>query len=89
MLFRAKTKRDGQTDGQTDGRMDGPGGRCNISRPRAYGMAGDNKLLYWVIKYNVVHHYGWPCTNLDVLHINIDASYKDRKVKAIGFKYIL
>ena len=43
--YSAKTKRDRQTDRRTDGQMDGRGGgggRCNISRPRAYGAAGDN-----------------------------------------------
>ena len=39
--YSAKTKHDEQTDGRTDGRTDG--GHCNISRPRAYGAAGDNK----------------------------------------------
>ena len=38
--YSAKTKCDGQT-GRQDRRTDG--GRCNISRPRAYGAAGDNK----------------------------------------------
>ena len=38
--YSAKTKRDGQTYGRTDRQTDG--GRCNISRPRAYGAAGDN-----------------------------------------------
>ena len=34
------------TDGRTDGRTDG--GRCNISRPRAYGAAGDkNYSKFW------------------------------------------
>ena len=34
------------TDGQTDGRMDRwtDRGRCDISRPRAYGAAGDKNI---------------------------------------------
>ena len=35
LSYSAKTKRDGWTDGRTDIQTDG--GRCNISRPRAYG----------------------------------------------------
>ena len=36
-FYSAKTKRDARTDEQTDG------GHFNISRPRAYGAAGDKK----------------------------------------------
>ena len=38
LSYSAKTKRDGRTDRQTDRQTDG--GRCNISRPRAYGAGG-------------------------------------------------
>ena len=34
---------DGRTDGRTDRQTDG--GHCNISRPRAYGAAGDKKAM--------------------------------------------
>ena len=46
LSYSAKTKRDGRTDRQTDRQTDGrtdrqtDGGRCNISRPRAYGAGG-------------------------------------------------
>ena len=48
--YSAKTKRDGQTDGRTDEQTNG--GRCHISRPRAYGMTGDKKTT--------VHNYIYP-----------------------------
>ena len=48
-----KTKRDGQTDGRTGG-----GGRCNISRPRAYGAAGDNYIhVHWMLKFQILEVY--------------------------------
>ena len=46
LSYSAKTKRDGQTDGWTDGRTERQTdrrGRCNISRPRAYVLAGDKE----------------------------------------------
>ena len=45
--LQCKTKRDGQT-----------GGRCNISRPRAYGAAGDKKVFIAMkLRYdNTVFH---------------------------------
>ena len=38
MRFRVTVRKLNVTDGQTDGLT---GGHCNISRPRAYGAAGD------------------------------------------------
>ena len=43
MHFQVTVRKLNVTDGQMDGRIDRwmDGGRCNISRPRAYGAAGD------------------------------------------------
>ena len=51
MRFRVTVRKlnvtDGWTDRQTDGRTDG--GHCNISRPRAYSVAGDNNHILVVL----------------------------------------
>ena len=57
--YSAKTKRDGQTDRQTDGRTDrrtDGRGCCNISRPQAYGAAGDNKRIEDIILLYIDSH---------------------------------
>ena len=44
MRFRVTVRKLNVTDRWTDRRTDG--GRCNISRPRAYSAPGDNKAKY-------------------------------------------